>query len=68
VQNVAEGDARNTLQPSVNWKKKIKVVSLKDSDDRVTLRINGFLDLVHRPGFKIQENNVSETGTVSVLR
>jgi hypothetical protein len=32
------------------------------------LRITGFLIFVHRPEFYILENNVSETGSVSVLR
>jgi hypothetical protein len=43
---------------------------LKGSNDSViTLRITGFLDFVHRPVFKnTRKRNVSETGSVSILR
>jgi hypothetical protein len=32
------------------------------------LEITGFQDFVHCPEFEMQENSVSETGSVSVLR
>jgi hypothetical protein len=34
----------------------------------IMLRINGFLDFVHHRVFSKVENNVLETGSVSVLR
>jgi hypothetical protein len=34
---------------------------------RVTLRITPVLDFIHRPELKT-ENNISETGSVSVVR
>jgi hypothetical protein len=35
--------------------------------EQFLFRITGFLDFVHRAEFKILENNVLETGSVSIL-
>jgi hypothetical protein len=44
------------------------VTRIPDDGNYTDLRITGFLDFVHRPVFYRLENNVSETGSVSIHR